>query len=173
MKRLLLPLLLLLSACETLREPDPVLATQATPAQIVAAQRVPAEGQHLVWGGTVRSVTNLRERTRIEILSYPLDKERKPLRDRRATGTFLLEMDGFIEPAELRVGLPVTATGDYAGTLHYREHGREHRVPRLRGKGLHIWAEAPSARTTRPRPDVHWSIGVGTHGSGVGVSIGL
>lgn len=173
MKRWFLPLLLLLSACETLREPDPALAAQVTPAQIIAAQRVPDGTRKLVWGGTVRAVTNLRERTRIEILSYPLDRERRPLRDRRATGLFVLEMDGFIEPAGLKPGLPVTATGHYAGTLLYREREIAHRVPRLRGTGLHVWADAPTVPATHQRPDVRWNIGIGTHGSGVGVRIGL
>lgn len=173
--RLLFPLLmlLLLSACSTLDGPDPALATQATPKQVLSGHAMPGEGETLVWGGTVSAVTNLRERSLIEILSHPLDRKRKPLLDLPASGSFVLEMEGFIEPAEIRVGLPVTATGRYAGMLRYREGEFEGRLPRLQGSDLQVWAMPPAARSTRQRPDVRWSIGVGTHGSGVGVSIGL
>lgn len=174
--RLILPvfiLLLLLTACTTVVEPDPALAAQVTPAQITAGMRQPLPDQNLVWGGRVDSVTNLRDRTLIEIRSYPLSRERKPLTDRPAGGNFVLEMEGFIEPAELRTGLLVTATGRFAGMLSYREQARTQRLPRMRGSGMHVWASAPAARSTRQRPDVRWNLGIGTHGSGVGVSIGL
>jgi len=165
-------LLLALAACTTLDGPDPALATQVTPRQLLSGHGMASEGETLVWGGTVNTVTNLRERTLIEILSYPLDRKHEPLLDRPASGSFVLEMEGFIEPAEMRVGLPVTSTGRYAGMLRYREGEFEGRLPRLQGNDLQVWA-MPPARATRQRPDVRWSIGVGTHGSGVGVSIGL
>lgn len=173
--RLILSMLLplLLSACSTLDGPDPALAIQATPKQVLSGHAIPGEGEILVWGGTVLRVTNLRERTLIEILSYPLDRERKPLLDLPASGSFVLEMEGFIEPAEMRVGLPVTATGQYAGMLRYREGDLQGQLPRLQGDDLQVWAMPPAARSMRQRPDVRWSIGVGTSGSGVGVSIGL
>jgi len=161
------------AACTTVVEPDPVLAAQITPAQINAGMRQPAMDESLVWGGRVNLVTNLRDRTLIEIRSYPLSGKRKPLTDRPSSGNFVLEMDGFIEPAELRPGLLVTATGRYAGMLSYREQAQTQRLPRLRGSGMHVWASAPTARSSRQHPDVRWNLGIGTHGSGVGVSIGL
>lgn len=168
---LVLLLVLSLGGCSTVDEADPILARQVTPAQIGMATRPPPASQLLVWGGRVQSVQNLRDRTRIEILSFPLDRQRRPLSDRRATGRFIFEMPGFVEPAGLPAGRAVTAIGRYAGSVGVRTQGRVRQLPRLKGERLHVWPAAVSP--ARERPDVHWGIGIGTEGSGVGVSIGL
>lgn len=163
--------MLLLVACASTGEPDPALAGQVTPAQIVAGSRVPEVGQHLVWSGTIQAVRNLRDRTLIEILSYPASRQRQPLLDRPATGLYVLEMEGFLEPARLPVGTTLTAGGEYMGLTEFRHGDVLRRLPGLKGTRLDVWARP--AATARQRPDVRFGVGVGSGGSGAGVSIGF
>jgi starvation-inducible outer membrane lipoprotein len=164
-------LALLLGACSTVPEVDPSLAGQVTPAQVLNGVGSPPPDQHVVWTGTVQSVHNLRDRTRVEILSYPPSRQRQPLRERPSTGRFVVEMKGFLEPTELPVGRPVTASGRLAGVHVYRQGDVGRRLPLLIGDRLDAWP-MPQADVRR-RPDVRWGLGVGTGGSGVGVNIGL
>lgn len=161
----------LLAACSSTPEPDPALQAQPTPAQLALAARNgdANAGRFLVWGGSVLKVSNKRDRTLIEILSHPLGRDRKPILQSPASGRFLLEMKGFVEPAGLPPGTRVSASGHFAGLEPVA--GRS--LPLLRGQRLQVWGAPPAKSPARPRPDVRWNIGIGTGGSGVGVSIGL
>jgi len=165
-------LLLLLAGCSGLNtQPDPVYASQPTPAT-VAVRGLPATAeQRLIWGGRVQALTNLSDRTRIEVLSYPLNRQRRPLASQPATGRFLVEMPGFVEPHSYPQGTPVTVTGRFAGVIEGRVGQAAYRFPLLAGERIETWAQQPEDR--RDSPDVRWSLGVGTHGSGVGVGIGF
>jgi starvation-inducible outer membrane lipoprotein len=169
----MLLLALLLAACTTVPEVDPALAGQVTPAQVLNGVGSPPADKRVVWTGTVQSVRNLRDRTRIEILSYPPGLERQPLLDLPSTGRFVLEMKGFLEPTELPRGLPVAASGRLAGVAVYRQGDAGRRLPLLIGDHLDVWPMPEPRTRPRSRPDVRWGIGVGTGGSGVGVNIGL
>lgn len=171
MNRLLLLLLVLLGGCASTPEPDPLLARQATPRQAAEGVQALKAGDRLVWSGTVRSVHNLRDRTEMEIVSYPVSRQRQPIRDMPTTGLFVLEMRGFLEPAEFPTGLAVTAVGQFAGFDQYRRGGAMRRIPRLKGEKLDVWSTERPAK--RSRPDVRWGFSIGTGGSGMGVSIGL
>ncbi len=174
MKRILyfLILPLLLAACATPPQPDPVLNAQPDPGQILAGGRRPMPGVLLTWGGTVQAVHNRRDKTLVEVLSYPLDKGHRPILERKPEGHFVAEMKGFIEPAELPIGRPVTVTGRYAGIARIQTgQSRTGPLPLLKGERLELWELPPAP--SRKTPDVHFGIGVGTGGSGVGVGIGL
>ena len=170
-RSILLSLTLLLGACSTVPDVDPSLAGQVTPAQVLNGVGSPPPDKRVVWTGTVQSVQNLRDRTRVEILSYPPSRQRRPLSDQPSTGRFVVEMKGFLEPTGLPVGRPVTASGRLAGLTSYRLGDASRRLPLLIGERLDAW---PMPQTNvRPSPDVRFGIGVGTGGSGAGVSIGL
>lgn len=153
-------------------KPDPALNAQPSPAQILGGGRRPVPNALLKWGGTVQAVHNRRDKTLVEVLSYPLDARRRPILETGPTGPFVVEMKGFIEPADLPIGRPVTVTGHYAGIarIQFGEF-RTGPLPLLKGEHLERW-ELPPARAGK-MPEVHFGIGVGTGGSGVGVGIGL
>ena len=165
--------MLLLTACGTHSgKPDPELASQPTPQQISRAERVPAEGALLVWTGKVQSVRNLARVTHIEVLAFPADMRRRPVTSEPASGRFVAEMGGFLEPHELPPGTAVAVQGAYAGIVDGKVGEAAYRYPLLRGQKLDVWrTEERSQRSDAP--DVRWSIGVGTGGSGVGVGIGF
>jgi outer membrane lipoprotein len=105
-------------------------------------------------------VHNLAHSTRIEVLSYPLDSERQPITQAPASGRFMVEMEGFLEPREFPVGTAVTAQGRYARQHEGRVGGAIYRYPLLSGDRLDVW-EADQAVRDPASPDVRWSIGVG------------
>lgn len=157
----------LLAACATSPNPDPVLNAQPTAEAIANGRRVPVVGTLLTWGGTVQAVHNGRDKTLVEILQYPLDSGRRPILGRRAGGRFVVDMDGFIEPAELPIGRAVTVNGRYVGL----STGPTGALPRLHGLRFDLWERPPAP--VRRSPEVHFGIGVGTGGGSVGVGIGL
>lgn len=168
-----LPIILLLTACETYSgKPGPELASQPTPQQISHAERMPAEGALLIWTGKVQAVRNLARVTHIEVLSYPADMRRRPSTNQPASGRFIAEMGGFLEPHELPPGTAVTVQGAYAGVVNGKVGEAAYRYPMIRGEKLDVWRNEERAKRS-DAPDVRWSIGVGTGGSGVGVGIGF
>ena len=152
-------------------KPDPKLAGQATPEQLSQGKRGLAGGESLTWGGKVQSVRNLARVTRVEIVSYPVGEQGKPLTGEPASGRFIVEMDGFLEPNELSRGTPVTVRGEYVRVLDGKVGEAAYRRPLLMGEKLDVWPRREVAAEP-DRPDVRWSIGVGSGGShGVGVGI--
>ena len=169
----ILMLVVFLSACQSLGDkPAPELAGQATPLQVGLGQRAITAGESVTWGGEVQSIRNLQRVTQIEILSYPVGSHGKPLTGERASGRFVVEMEGFLEPRELSTGTPVTVKGTYARTLEGKVGEAAYRFPLLMGERLDVWPRPRVARH-RESPDVRWSIGIGSGGSGVGVGIGF
>ena len=72
------------------------------------------------WGGTVASVENLPDNiTRLEIVSRPLSRSGRPIRDDRSSGRFIAEVAEFLDPEIVQVGRDVTVTG----LLQAREPG--------------------------------------------------
>jgi outer membrane lipoprotein len=71
-------------------------------------------GQQVKWGGTVIATTNLKYRTMLEILAYPL-RNGKPDTSAQSGGRFLAEVSGFREPADYRPGRSVVVEGVFSG----------------------------------------------------------
>lgn len=162
---------LLLGGCSsTLQQPDPVLAQQPTPHQVAGGQRVPAADALLTWAGVVQAVRNHPQATEIEILAYPANSAGHPLTGRASQGRFVASMQGYIEPLEVQ-GAAVTVKGRLLRVDEGRVGESRYRYPVLQGERLEVWHELSSRGGTRP--GVRWSLGVGTHGSGVGVGLGF
>ncbi len=74
------------------------------------------QGRLVVLGGTVLSATLLKEGTRIEILQLPLSDSHEPGIDLSTSeGRFLGFHQGFLDPATLPPGTPVTVVGEVTG----------------------------------------------------------
>ncbi|HHI77026.1 MAG TPA: hypothetical protein ENJ94_07620 [Gammaproteobacteria bacterium] len=169
MRRLLWLLLPLLAACAGTPRPDPVFNAGPTPAALASGARTLARGAPLQWGGTLERVINLPRRTRLLIRAHPLDGDRRPLTDLPATGRFLLEMSGFLEPRAFPAGLPVTAGGRYGGLVPSPD-GRG-LVPLLRGERLESWPRPQGGGSGWRIPRVHIGIQGGTGGVGGGIGV--
>jgi starvation-inducible outer membrane lipoprotein len=166
-------LMTLLAACQTQdSRPDPELAAQPSPQQVSLGRQVPPEGALLTWAGKVQAVENLPRVTRIEVLSYPANSKRQPITEQRATGRFIVEMGGFLEPRDLMPGTSVTIQGRYVSIQEGKVGKAPYRYPLILGEKLDVWRSWVAEKRSAD-PDVRWSIGIGTSGSNTGVGVGI
>ena len=155
--RLLLPLLVLLAACATgpafdSRQVDPAVTPHG-----VSANPGYAAGKRVLWGGVILSITNLSDRTSIEVLAYPLDSKQRPRRDQEALGRFMIERPGYLEPASYAQGRLVTAVGTVSRTETATIGAADYRYPVLSPQQLYLWPRDSGYDGT----SVHFGIGVG------------
>lgn len=154
-------------------------------------------GVRVRWGGRILAVHNRSEVTWIEVLARPLAADGRPRgTDTEATsGRFLVELDGFIEPARYPEGRDLTVIGPVRGAETRPVGDFPYVYPVVRPTGLHLW---PEPVAVDPRFDPYWyrpwpgpwygpwygprhvlGIGIGSGRSGVrggvtgGVSIGF
>lgn len=116
-----------------------------------------AEGQRVLWGGTVVAVTNEAERTLIEVLGYPLGRDQRPDTGRGAVGRFLIREEGFLDPADYAPGREISVVGPIAGTRDGRVGEHAYTYPVVAARQLELWPR----RSDRPGPPrVRFGIGV-------------
>ena len=138
-----------------------------TPKSVAAAPQM-ATGKQVLWGGVIMQTVNLKDRTQIEVLAYPLDSDQRPQRDREPLGRFLLEKTGFLEPASYAEGRLITTVGKVAGTRAGQIDASDYRYPVIAARQLHLWSRDRRYRGS----SVHIGIGAssgGHWGGGVGV----
>ncbi len=163
-------LLLLLSACAS----GPTFNTGGVDRTLtprgVAAEPQQATRKYVLWGGTILDTTNLKDSTRIEVLAYPLDTDKRPQRDRDPLGRFILEQPGFLEPASYAEGRLVTAVGRVTGTRAGRVDESDYAYPVMTSRQLYLWPRNRGYTGS----NVHFGIGVGSGGHwGGGVGVGF
>ena len=106
---------LVLSGCVTV--PDDIRGTTATPQMnLQAVQGAPSlyVGQESRFGGKVVAVTNLQNKTRLEIATVPLDDGARPILGAASRGRILAYINGFVDPVDYRNQL-VTVVGPITG----------------------------------------------------------
>ncbi len=170
--RLVVPLFfsfsLVLAGCQSTGGIEP---SGPTPAQLSRTADPSVKGRRFTWGGTVIQVKNLRDRTLVEIMAYPLNGEGRPRIGRSPLGRFLADHEGFLEPAEYPVGTLVTVTGPLLGYTDGKVGDAGYRFPALRADEIRVWP-APAA-AAGPRPAVHVGVGVGGGSRGGWSNIGI
>ena len=107
------------------------------------------------WGGTIASVENLPDNiTRLEIVSRPLYRSGRPIRDDRSSGRFIAHVSEFLDPEIVTAGRDVTVTG----SLQARETGligeTEYVFPVVTTEDYTIWK--PQVTTRRSQFD-YWN----------------
>lgn len=103
-------------------------------------------GATVLWGGVVVSATNLAERTRLEIVGYPLDSySQRPKADAEPAGRFLAYKAGYLETAEYKRGSRVTLRGEITGSEEGRVGEAPYTYPTVEIEALELWP-APSSR---------------------------
>ena len=160
MVRLLLSsiVLILLSACASGPGYDTRQLNLAISPRSAAAELEMIRGQRILWGGVILNTINMESISRLEVLAYPLDSEQMPLRDRDPLGRFILEQQGFLEPATYAEGRMLTTTGTLIGTDRGQIGDVEYIYPVIEAGDIYLWPR-DSENTDRGR--VHFGIGVG------------
>jgi len=106
---------LLLSGCVTV--PDVIRGTTPTPQMDLAVVQGAPQlyvGQESRFGGRVVGITNMENRTRLEIATLPLDEGARPMLGNPSVGRIAAYVNGFIDPVDFRNQL-VTVVGPISG----------------------------------------------------------
>jgi outer membrane lipoprotein len=160
MTRLLFPfLLLLLGGCSS----KPLLPTEGVNTELTAQRVVDLErgvsGSRVLWGGVIVNITNLRERSRLEVLAYPLDSKQRPQTDQPAGRRFFAYHPGYLESTDYAAGRQVSMVGTVGGIEEAPLGEHRYRYPVLNSERLHLWPVEPP----QSEPKVRFGIGVILH----------
>lgn len=116
-------------------------------------------GETVLWGGVIVNATNLEERTRLEIVGYPLDEySQRPQTDAEPQGRFLAYREGYLETAEYGRGRRVTVRGEITGSERGRIGEAPYTYPAVAVDELELWPESRDRGSSRPR--FHFGLGV-------------
>ena len=158
MKQLLTTLftLLLLSACSS----KPVLPTAGVdlklkPSQVTISAK-PLDGTRVLWGGVIINATNLTEKTRLEVLAYPLNDKQRPQTDKAAGSRFLAYQQGYLETADYAAGRQVSMLGIIGKIEEARLGEHSYVYPTIDIEQLHLWPLKSQETDTK----LHFGIGV-------------
>lgn len=148
----------LLAGCASGPLPVEGVARDLTPGR-VTADPAAATGRTVLWGGVIVNAKNLPERTRLEILAYPLDeRSQRPLTGQAPAGRFLAFKAGYLETAEFSQGRRVTLRGTVTGTREGRVGDADYSYPTVAIETLELWPAESAGRRGEPR--FHFGIGI-------------
>ncbi len=137
------------------------LRTEGVTRDIVPGEAAATDhvGDTVLWGGVVVNATNLEDRTRLEIVGYPLDEySQRPQTDAEPQGRFLAYREGYLETAEYGRGRRVTVRGEITGSERGRIGEAPYTYPAVAAEQLELWPERREQGNSRPR--FHFGIGV-------------
>jgi outer membrane lipoprotein len=153
---LLMGSMLLVSGCATpydIGNADP----RITPVE--AAKDVPGMLNHTIaWGGLIAATKNLKDKSEIEVVAYPLDSENRPNRDASPTGRFLVIQSGYLETADYAPDRLITVVGTVTETRTGTVGEAEYVYPVVAASRLRLW---PRPSLERREPSFHFGVGVG------------
>ena len=160
---------LLLSACASSPTIDSSGVDRSLTPRSVAGAPQPASGKEVLWGGVIIQTTNMKDRTQLEVLAYPLDTNERPQRDDDPLGRFILDKAGYLEAASYAEGRLLTVIGTVTGTQAGRVGESDYDYPVISVRQLHLWPIDQGSDGT----GVHFGIGAGSGGSWGGVGVGF
>ena len=151
----MLLLTLALAACASGPLPTEGVARDLSPGEVRDAP-ADAVGQTVIWGGVIANARNLEERTRLEVVAYPLDdRSQRPLTTKAPIARFRVYADGYLETAEYATGRRVTVRGEVTGTERGRIDDAVYQFPVVESDELELWPER------RQRNDSGFNFGFG------------
>lgn len=165
----LLPLIvLLLAGCAGNGCRSAVGDRSITPAVAAAAETY--VGRLVQWGGLLVETRNLKDRTELQVVGYPLDDCGRPRMNAPSIGRFIVSRPGYLETVDFRVGRLLTASGRVAAIREATDGRAHNRLPVLESFNPYLWPARDAGEQSR-RPWV--SIGIGGGSGGVGGGIGV
>ncbi len=126
---------------------------------IEAAKDVAGMLNHTVaWGGLIVASKNLKDKSELEVVGYPLDSERRPDHDAKPTGRFLVIQSGYLEITDYAPGRLVTVVGTVMETRTGPVGESIYVYPVVTASKLRLW---PKLSSSHGEPSFHFGIGVG------------
>jgi len=140
----------------------------------VAADPARFQGQRVEWGGQIAAVHNLRNRTELEVLAYPLSSGGRPGIAGSPLGRFIAVRSGFLEPADFAPGRLVTVSGVIGPPREGAVGETRYLFATLSAESLRLWDSSAAYQPSGVYP--FGAIGVGSggfYGGGVGIGLGF
>lgn len=126
---------------------------------VEAAQDVAGMLNHTVaWGGLIAASKNLKNKSELEVVGYPLDSEHRPEHDAKPTGRFLVIQSGYLETVDYAPGRLITVVGTVMETRAGTVGEAKYVYPVVTASKLHLW---PKQSSGRGESGFHFGIGVG------------
>lgn len=169
---LILPVILLplLSACASSPTFDAGGADRTLTPIGVATRPQLATGKIVHWGGTILNITNLKDRTQIEVLAYPLDASGRPQNNSNPLGRFILKQVGYLEPATYIEGRQITVVGTVTGTQAGQVDESDYNYPLIAARQLYLWPTGQGGDSVNVGGYIGFGVGSGGDwGSGIGI----
>jgi outer membrane lipoprotein len=140
---------------EALREVDP----NATFAQVSKTPDA-YKGKTVLFGGDIIEAKNLPDKTQIVVLQRPLNRQGQPAAGDVSEGRFIIQTQGFLDPAIYGPGRKITVAGKVVGK-DMRPLGEiQYTYPIIEKRELYLWPEEKPS-STEPAVHVGFGIGVG------------
>jgi outer membrane lipoprotein len=136
-------LLLFLSGCAS-NIPELIRTAPAGDLHVDEVQQQKAmefSGSVVRWGGSIISVHNEAQVTRIEVLARKLNKKGKPLEEGKSSGRFIAQIPGFLEPEEYPKDRFITVTGELKEVIKQAVGSYPYPYPVVEVKAYHLWPE--------------------------------
>lgn len=151
----LLLLISLLTGCAGTPVFDTSVVVKSLTPQSVIAEPADSRGKTALWGGTILDTRNLKDSTRIEVLAYPLDSSQRPVLNSKPLGRFIIQQQGYLEPATFSQGRLLSVIGSVGESQSGNVGDSAYSYPVLDAEQLHLWSPESGQNRTR------FSIGIG------------
>jgi outer membrane lipoprotein len=139
MKRYLILLCLLLSACSSLPpaiENAPEIDISYKQAQQNIANYKNAKVR---WGGVIVDVENEQNSSLVQVLLYPLNGYGRPKLDKPSEGRFLIKSHEFLDPAVYEKDTELTVAGTLLEEVERKIGNKTLRLPVIASQIIHRW----------------------------------
>jgi outer membrane lipoprotein len=139
MKRHLLSICLLLSACSNLPP-----AIEDPPLYDLSYSEATRDIAHFKdalvrWGGVVIDVQNEQNYSLVQILYYPLNSYGRPRLDKANEGRFLIKSPQFLDPAVYTKDTEITVAGTLKGDVERKVGNKTLRLPLISSTIVYLW----------------------------------
>ncbi len=131
--------LLLLGGCSSLPEQLNAQSENVITDFTTWTQQVETYQDDVRLGGIVAKITNLKNKTRLELVNMPINDVGKPDIGKEASGRFVVYVDGFLDPVTYAEGRLVSVVGKAKGLELATVGESEHQMPVLHAYGEHLW----------------------------------
>lgn len=134
-------LLLALTGCASAPLATEGVDTGLTPRAVKDAPDA-ATGHTVLWGGVIAQARNLPERTRIEVVAWPVtERNQRPDTEAESAGRFRVYVDGYLETAVYHPGRRFTVRGRVQGVETGRIDEAEYVFPVIDAEAFELWPE--------------------------------
>jgi outer membrane lipoprotein len=108
------------------------------------------QGKTVLWGGVIVETLNRPNETVIKVRQTELDLEKRPTNLDHSRGRFLIQYNGFLDPAIYKEGREITVAGEIIGKEVLPLGNLNYTYPLVGAKEIHLWERLPSYRGVYP-----------------------